>query len=232
MTLHSIKYRIQDLLFRKFAIPIKIDEKISKKYLKKFLPQQPTIIDCGAHDGSDSVELASTIGGNIYSFEPVPAVFNKLKARSMKFDSIKCFQLALADKDGFIDFHVSGGTSDGSSSILPPKEHLNDHPDVSFNEVIKVKCQTLDSWAEENKIEKIDLLWLDMQGFEMQMLMNSPRMLSKVTAIHTEVSTRETYHGVVTYNKMKTWLEEQGFKVQLEAIPDNYDMGNVLFIRK
>lgn len=72
MTLHSIKYRIQDLLFRKFAIPIKIDEKISKKYLKKFLPQQPTIIDCGAHDGSDSVELASTIGGNIYSFEPVP----------------------------------------------------------------------------------------------------------------------------------------------------------------
>lgn len=232
MTIQSIKYRIQDLLFRKFAIPVSINEKISKKYIKKFLPDQPTIIDCGAHDGSDSIELASIIGGRIYSFEPVPAVFKKLQDKTMKFNSIKCFQQALADRDGHIDFHVSGGTSDGSSSILVPKEHLNDHPDVSFNEVIRVKCQTLDAWAEENKIEKIDLLWLDMQGFEMQMLMTSPRMLNKVIAIHTEVSTRETYHGVVTYNKMKSWLEEQGFKVQFEAIPDCYDMGNVFFIRK
>lgn len=232
MTIQSIKNRLQDFLFRKFAIPVMIDEKISKKYIKRFLPDQPTVIDCGAHDGTDSIELATSLGGKVFSFEPVPAVFKKLQARTMKINSIKCFQLALADKDGYIDFHVSGGNSDGSSSILAPKEHLKDHPEVLFNEVIKVKCQTLDAWAEVNNIEKIDLLWLDMQGFEMQMLIASPQILKKVTAIHTEVSTKETYHGVVTYNKMKSWIEEQGFKVQLEAIPDGWDMGNVFFVRK
>lgn len=228
----AIKYRAQNFLFKNFAIPKRIDEKISKKYIRKFLPSNPVIIDCGAHDGSDSVELATLIGGKVFSFEPVPEVYNRLQEKTKPYSSIQCFQLALADKNGTVDFHVSGGTSDGSSSILAPKEHLIDHPQVSFNQVINVPCNTLDSWAEKNKIDKIDLLWLDMQGFEMQMLMASPGMLRKVTAIHTEVSVKETYEGVATYDKLKTWLEKQGFATQLEAIPDGWDMGNVLFIRK
>jgi FkbM family methyltransferase len=230
--LKSIKQRGQNFLFRNFAIPNKIEEKISKKYIRQFLPAQPTVIDCGAHDGSDSLELAAMLGGRVFAFEPVPAVFEKLKARTKAYPAIQCFQLALADNNGTVPFHISGGASDGSSSILAPKEHLIDHPNVSFTETISVQCKTLDAWAKENNIGKIDLLWLDMQGFELQMLMASPEMLKKVTAIHTEVSVKETYEGVATYEKLKAWLEQQGFRVQLEAIPAGWDMGNVLFIRK
>jgi 2-O-methyltransferase len=230
--LKSVQQRARNYFFRNFALPKKIEEKISKKYIGEFLPQNPVVIDCGAHDGSDSLELAQMLRAKVFSFEPVPAVFNRLKERTKSNRSIECFQLALGDKNGSVSFYVSAGASDGSSSILPPKDHLLDHPAVSFPETIEVSCKTLDSWAEENKVAKIDMLWLDMQGFELPMLKASPDMLSKVKAIHTEVSMKETYSGVAVYHELRTWLESQGFAVKLEAIPANWDMGNVLFVRK
>lgn len=71
-----------------------------------------------------------------------------------------------------------------------------------------------------------------MQGFEMNMLKASKNILNTVKLIHTEVSTRETYKGVALYQEFRTFLENRGFVVLLEAIPEGWDMGNVLFIRK
>ncbi|HTH30741.1 MAG TPA: FkbM family methyltransferase, partial [Lacibacter sp.] len=125
----------------------------------------------------------------------------------------------------------SGG-SDGSSSFLQPKDHLADHPDVFFNKDITVQTLTLDDWAAKQGIEQIHLLWLDMQGFELEVLKASSVILPKVNAIHMEVSTRSTYEGVPLYSEVRSWMEAQGFRVEVEAIPQGWDMGNVLFVRK
>ena len=75
------------------------------------------------------------------------------------------------------------------------------------------------------------MLWLDMQGYELKMLMQSSAILDAVSVIHTEVSTRATYKGVVQYKDYRTFLESKGFQVQFEAIPNGWDMGNVLFVK-
>jgi FkbM family methyltransferase len=142
------------------------------------------------------------------------------------------YQLALSDRNGLQEFYVSEGTSDASSSLLAPHDHLKDHPDTQFNKKITVSAKTLDSWAAEHGITSVDLLWLDMQGFEMNMLEASPNILDTVKVIHTEASTRETYKGVVQYREYRSFLESRGFKVMIEAIPEGWDMGNVLFVRK
>src|SRR5690606_19765068 len=142
------------------------------------------------------------------------------------------YQLALADKTGTMDFYISEGASDGSSSLLEPASHLTDHLDTFFNNKIIVKTSTLDNLAKENNINKVDLVWLDMQGIELNMLKASPVILDKVSVIHTEVSTKETYKGVVQYTAYRAFLEDKGFEVVLEAIPKGWDMGNVLFVRK
>jgi FkbM family methyltransferase len=206
-------------------------EHISKTYIARFVQERPIIVDCGAHDGHDSVELCNQIDATVHAFEPVPALFARLKERTRAYPNIHCYELALGDTNGTIEFFVSSGGSEASSSILAPKEHLRDHPNVRFERKIRVQSMTLDSWAERNNIERIDFLWLDMQGFEMQMLQASPRIVSMVQAIHTEVSTRQTYSGVRTYPEFRTWLNSQGFSVAVEAIPDDWDMGNVLFVR-
>lgn len=201
-----------------------------RKY-KSLLPANPVIIDCGAHIGADTVKLAKIKGSSIYAFEAAKEIFNQLKENTRIFENITCFNVALGAEDGTADFHISSGDSDGSSSLLAPKQHLTSHPSVHFDTIEKVTVQKLDTWAAENNITKVDMLWLDMQGAEEMTLRASSTILKTVKLIHTEVSTIETYEGVQTYQGFRDYLLSQGFKVVVEAIPTGYDMGNVLFVR-
>ena len=229
-----LKLKIEFLFLQKrFDRTIVKSESINKNYIRKFLPANPVIIDCGAHVGGDSIDMCRLFSGStIHAFEPVPTIFKLLKHNTRKFNRITCHAIALSNKNGEQVMHVSSGASDGSSSFLKPNEHLKDHPDVFFNEDIIVQTLLLDTWAAQQGLQKIDLLWLDMQGFELEVLKASSVILPKVHAIHMEVSTRPTYEGVPLYNEVKTWMEANGFHVQVEAIPKGWDMGNVLFVRK
>lgn len=229
----KVKYHLHRFLFENYAIPVVDNEKISKAILKKYLPSNPVIVDCGAHDGSDSVALAKLFkAGTIHCFEPVTELYARLLENTRPYAGIKSYPLALADINGTMDFYISNGASDASSSLLKPKEHLKDHPDTYFANTVTVATSTLDDWAQVNGIKKVDMLWLDMQGFELNMLKESKVILETVTIIHTEVSTRETYKGVGQYNEYRSFLEEKGFSAVIEAIPKGWDMGNVLFVRK
>lgn len=219
-------------VFQKWGMPAIKNEKISKSFIKKFLPSNPVSIDCGAHDGADSVELSRVLGGSVHAFEALPHIYTRLQQRVKNDSLISCYPLALSDANGFQNFYVSEGNSDASSSLLQPKDHLLDHPDTFFNQTIEVQTITLDSWAEKYKIDHVDLLWLDMQGYELHMLRASEKILPTVKVIHTEVSTKETYNKVPLYKEYKAYLENKGFKVVVEAIPEGWDMGNVLFVRE
>ena len=211
--------RFNYFLFDSFGIPKTKNDKIALAYLKKFLPSNPTVIDCGAHDGSDTVVLQQKLGGRVYAFEVVPEIFERLKQRTANNKNIICFPIALAAETGTAKFYVGEGSSDASSSLLAPKEHLVDHPDINFDRTITVETNTLDDWAAKQGITSIDFLWLDMQGAELMMLQHSPKILATVKMIHTEVSVRETYEGVTLYKDYKNWLTANGFKLIAEAIP-------------
>ena len=229
----KLQYHTRRVLFEQFGLPAVVNENISKAVLKKYLPRNPVIIDCGAHDGSDSAGLAKQFRyGTVHAFEPVPGLFKRLQQNASTVSNIRCYPIALADQNGILDFHVSEGGSDASSSLLEPKEHLQDHPDTFFLKTIYVQAKTLDTWAEENNIPKVDLLWLDMQGFELNMLQASKTIIDTVSLIHTEVSLVETYKGVAFFKDFRVFLESKGFVLIIEAIPQGWNMGNALFVRK
>jgi len=230
---HKAGFHLRRIAFEQYAIPKVRDEKISKALLKRYLPPDPVIIDCGAYDGTDSVALAKLFPkGMVHSFEPIDNLFNRLLKNTVSYSNIKCYQLALSDRSGMQDFYVSEGLSDGSSSLLEPVLHLKDHPDTFFKTKIIVNTTALSEWAYQHGITKVNMLWLDMQGFELQMLKAAGNILKTVSVIHTEVSTRETYKNVAQYKEYRKFLEQAGFNVIIEAIPKGWDMGNVLFVRK
>ena len=77
----GIQSRTRFLLEQKWGIVKPVDPfSISKSLLKKYLPKNAIMIDCGAHVGSDSIELARIFPQSmVHSFEPVPAIFSQLK---------------------------------------------------------------------------------------------------------------------------------------------------------
>jgi FkbM family methyltransferase len=219
-------------LVKRFDNTIVKSETINKNYIRRFLPSNPVIIDAGAHVGGDSIEMCRLYkGATIHAFEPVPHIYKLLKHNVRKYSRIHCHTVALSNQNGTQSMHVSSGASDGSSSLLEPKEHLADHPDVFFNETITVTTQTLDTWAAQQQIKQVDLLWLDMQGYELEVLKASNIILPAVKVVHMEVSMRSTYENVPLYDEVKAWMQSKGFKVEVEAIPNGWDMGNVLFVK-
>jgi 2-O-methyltransferase len=220
-------------LKKRFDKQIISNEKINKNTIRQYLPQKPVIVDAGAHDGSDSVEMCRIFrGSKIYAFEPVPVIFDRLRENTKRYSRIKCYNLALSSQSGPQKLYVSSGTSDGSSSLLRPKDHLLDHPDVFFESEINVNTITLDDWASKEHISQVDFLWLDLQGSELEVLKASKKVLRLVSVVHMEVSTRMTYENVPLYTKVKEWMKEIGFVAEVEAIPEGWDMGNVLFVRE
>ena len=205
---------------------------VPKKYIYPFLPKNPIIIEAGAHIGTDTLEMAKHWhNATIHAFEPVPHLFQLLAQNTEGVTNIHIYPLALGEATGKVDIHISSGKSNASSSILPPKRHLNIHPDVFFEEKITVQSITLDDWALQYKINQIDMLWLDLQGYELQVLKKSLAILSGVKVIYTEVNLIENYENSALYNELKMWLQEQSFIVEQEALAW-YDAGNVLFIKK
>ena len=215
-----------------FRRPRKQNDVVPKDRIERFLPVAPVVIDAGAHRGDDSIDMALRWpGAQVHSFEPVPALYEKLSERMQPFDNIKTWALALGDRNEKTEMYVSSGRSDGSSSLMEPLQHLTVHPEVYFENTVPVRVVTLADWARENGIRQIDFMWLDLQGFEMKALEGAGEMLQGVSAIHAEVSLIETYREVPLYTELRAFLDESGFRVAQEALPWN-DMGNVLFVNR
>lgn len=204
----------------------------ARQLIKTYLPENPVILDAGAHDGGDTLKTRQVWpNATIYAFEPLPELFNRLKENTKNFPNIHCYPLALSDKTGRAKFYISTSGSDCSHSLLAPKDHLKYHPDVLFEKTTEVLVMNLDEWAKMNNINKIDFMWLDMQGAEMQMLQAAPEILKTVSVIYSEVNFYEVYEGCPTYPQYRAWLESQGFKVVFEDIKRWIDFGDVLFVR-
>lgn len=206
---------------------------IDKNYIAQYLPNDAIIVEAGAYNGNDTIEMAKLWSKSIiYAFEPMPYAYDLLKEKCKNQDNIHLSQAALSNKSGTQKFFLSSGASTGSSSLLPPDKAMNTfHSDISFSEFIDVKTFTLDDWAKSEKVSRVDFLWLDMQGMEPSMLKASPEILKTVKVIYTEVNLAPVYKGAILYPEYKKWLENEGFVLVREDLPW-VDGGNALFVRK
>lgn len=212
--------------------PYAKDEFYVLDLIQKYIPENSVIFEAGAHEGHDTIRMAKQWPhATIYGFEPVPAIFDVLKNNVASCPNVHVVQKALSSKNEVVQMHISSGRSNGSSSLLEPKDHLNFHPDINFNSSIAVETVTVDDFCTAQGIDKIDFMWLDMQGNEWPVLNACEKALAHVKVVFTEVSLIETYKGVMLYPAFKRWMESKGFKAVQEYLKWK-DMGNVVFIKE
>lgn len=209
-------------------------------YVKPYLPSDPIIVEAGAYDGRESVQIAQFWpAGKLYAFEPVPELYQKLAANTEKHLNVKAFQKAVSDANGSALFYLSVDQSDKehiscSSSLLQPKAHLDYAPYVLFPSAIHVETVTLDEWAKQQNIDHLDFLWLDMQGCELKALKAS-ELVKKARAIWTEIEFVEAYEGQDLYKETLDWMQANGFKLiasNIDVEQPNYWFGDALFVKE
>lgn len=227
-----MKGRLRDLMTRHRPAPH--DEPgpgISKQVLRDLLGPSAVVVEAGAHNGSDTAELAELFpDGHIHAFEPVDALRSELALRMGGVGNVSVYPYALWSSGGTMTMNLSGGSSDASSSLLVPKEHLEVHPSVTFQTAVEVPTIGLDVWSERYAVRRVDLLWLDLQGAELEVLASAPRLLGTVRAIYSEVNFQELYQGAGLYPQLRAVLAAHGFRVSAEDLRWK-DAGNALFVR-
>jgi FkbM family methyltransferase len=201
------------------------------RWIEQNIPKNGIVVEAGSWDGSDTAFFAQHLSeGKVYSFEPFPEFYYQTARRLAGQSNLQLSYQALAEKTQEYTLYISemNGKSWCSNSILKPKVHKDIHPHIKFEKEIPVFGINLDDFLEQNKINRIDFMWLDIQGAEPSVLKAAPKTLSRTKYIYTEVSLMELYEGVLLYKDFKKFMETQGFEVIHEDLPNN-DQGDVLF---
>lgn len=212
------------------AIDIGLDE------IAAHVPARSVIIEAGANDGTDTLRMAARWPeATIYAFEPVPEVFEVLEQRVAHLPNVHPQQIALGESDGTATIHLSAMATtpervSGSSSLLAPSNHVGLFPEIVFTGTTDVPVRTLDSWAAETGVGRIDFAWLDMQGLEVPMLAAAPRMLTTMGAAMLEVARTELYAGSPTYRAVRRFMSAAGFTMAIDRVAEPF--GNALFVRR
>jgi FkbM family methyltransferase len=183
----------------------------------------PTVVEAGAFDGRDTKAFAERWPkGHVYAFEPHPALAAQVRDATRGLANVSIVEAALADKDAStIAFHSfsEGDAAHGSSSILLPDDHLRLAPQIRFGRTINVPATTLDTWHASVGSPRVDLLWLDLQGAELQALKAGEQCLAAVHVCHIEVSRLPLYAGAARFSEIDAFLSARGFQRVAARIP-------------
>lgn len=202
--------------------------------IARYIPSEPVILEAGACDGTDTERFARRWpNGEIHAFEPLPDAFAKVLRRVRDLPNVRTYEVALSDTTGSSEIHLSEGLAGedrpDASSLLSPTGHLDHWPSIKFRRNVVVATTTLDDWAVEHDVSHIDLMWLDLQGMELQALRASPQLLSQTRAVYLEIWRQEMYAGAPLYGEVVNWMTAQGLGLVIDRVPRV--SGNALFVR-
>lgn len=195
--------------------------------------EKAVVVEAGAFDGADTRRFAlQWPKGHVHAFEPVPALMAKVRDRVADLENVSLYPEALSGDPHLeqVELHVGApGQENASASILAPTEHLSVFPDVDLSSIVTAPAVTLDEWAAREGVDHVDLLWLDLQGAELQVLRQAEALLPRVRTAHLEVVTKPLYDGGATWDQVREFMTSRGFREVIARVP--LLTGNVLYAR-
>ena len=157
--------------------PLELSSGIGKrdpliKLVEKLLVPGNTVVDVGAHIGFVTIMAANKVGslGKVYAFEPEPGNFRLLK-KNVGFNNFKnvvCHNLALGGKKGTGVLYLNPENSGNNFLFSSSFSH-------GFK-AIKVNVEKLDNILK--RID-VDLLKIDVEGYEYFILLGTRRILER-----------------------------------------------------
>jgi FkbM family methyltransferase len=172
-----------------------------------------TIIECGSRDGKDAVEMNEYYHPDIiYTFEcnpeSIPVCEKNIEVipniqlikKAVFHRNMKDLRFYATDMDKSIDKNI------GASSLLWHKDQIN-----YIQKKVLVDSIRLDTFMKRMKIDKVDLLCMDLQGTELLALKGLGKRIYDIHYIISEISFISYYHGDVHYKKLRGFLKDYGF---------------------
>jgi len=220
MMSNSVTRSINNLLGKFFGLRVvkKVDEEYRTrihpyhrinnvvKYL--FENDDITLFEVGVNKGGIvDLFLSMPNNVNIIGLEPIIDLFSFLKNKYKDVDNVELYNNALSDEKGTLDFYIT--KSDNLSSFIEPSEKTEA---LSVRERVTVEVLSGDEFLELHHSEKIDVLSINVQGFEKKVLQGFSKSFEnrRIKSVIVEIDFSDRYEQNSFYD-IENIIKKYGF---------------------
>lgn len=172
-----------------------------------------SLIDVGGHDGWITAQLAELYHLSVVALvEPLP-----WKAAALRDQTFAPRQFvhecALGPEPGTARLNVLA--NQGSSSLLPVSSRAASAFGLPMDteRVLDVPVRRLDDVFADTQLQTLDLLKLDVQGYELEVLRGGAHTLQRTLLLVTEVSFFDHYDQQPRFIDVYTFLRAHGYEL-------------------
>lgn len=171
-------------------------------FYQNYLKKGDVVIDIGANIGTITIVSAIKVGntGKVYSVEAHPRIFQYLTGniKQNNLTNVKLFNFAVGDKTGTVTF--SNIASDGQNKII------DDNKNGSSVSLIKIDDMNI-------KESTIDLLKIDVEGYEKFAFLGSENTLKKTNCVYFEAVPKHYKNYGYSFLDIYNILNNHNFKL-------------------
>lgn len=187
---------------------------------KAILQPDDVFVDVGANIGLYTLLAAQRMGprGKLFAFEPAPSAYRLLERNvgANRFPAtIYLLSMGCSDQEGELILHLSADRNQGL--------HTFGKPDFTSLSTVTVPTCRLDNYLDKQNISHVDLLKVDVEGWEYHVLKgcgNLLRQAQRPWVLFEACEHHAQAAGNSVYN-LKSYLTEQGyliFKITEDAV--------------
>lgn len=197
--IYTIRFHPTYLSARLWVYPERFD--FEESLIRQYLRPGDTYIDVGANIGTTTLSAASVVGenGSVVAIEPHPRISQYLtdNVNQNQPSNISIYPLAVGDAKG--EIHFSNDTSDVRNHV------------VRMGAIV-VEVDLLDNVLRPHHFTCINLMKIDVEGYEIFVLKGAVETLQQVETLFLECAGHERRYGYEDKD-LRTLLRSQGFRV-------------------
>ncbi|MHC1790077.1 FkbM family methyltransferase [Solidesulfovibrio sp.] len=196
------------------------------------LPPSPVVVDGGANKGHVAARLLAALPGcRLHAFEPQPRLARKLGKRFAGDPRVVVHAAALGEAAAVLPLTVMSRPT--LSSLFAPSGIQDKYAGetLTVTETVDVPVVRLDAL-----FDRVDVIKLDLQGYELPALRGAAGLLAGVRAVVAETARYPLYAGQALMPELTAYLE--GFGLVLDGVYDFFRdasgriaSGDALFLR-
>lgn len=166
------------------------------------------VLDLGANIGTTSLLFSSLVGneGKIFSFEPVTNDVLQINKQMNNANNIEIIPKCVSNENGKVEIEISDYCLD--SSIARRK-----YTEKYYQLKKEVDCVTLDSFAREKGLDRIDFIKMDIEGAEELALKGGLEMIKKFRPKLSISSYHIDFNNKPQHKSLLSLLKSLGYKI-------------------
>lgn len=196
-----------------YALKDKSDGELLKlRWLKEMNIR--TILDIGANEGQFALLMRKLLPkAKIYSFEPIPHCFEKLKINFKTDSNFEAFNVACGQEDSVMEMNINK-FSPSSSFLETEKLHVQNFKHTANSTKQSIVVKALDGLSTTMVLEKPYMVKIDTQGYEDKVIIGGNKLISEATVVFVELSYKPLYKEQSLFDDIYTKLLQLGFTYQ------------------